>query len=279
MYNKNMEEIKLTEKEKRDLDHLKNLLDFMSNEIKTKIVKGYKHTHLQNFLTYSFVYVHNMSEAIYVLCKDLRPHAAQSLLRNIFEALAHIEYIKSSDTEKRLALFAKDGFSKRIPAINNMKEVDQKYPNLKDKSGAVKASTEPSLTDFVNNHIRGIESGNNLLPEDIYPKTIPEIIKALDKEGPESVKGMNELNYNLVYRQLSSYTHMSAWGLGNFINEKDGEIIFDLGQHEEVDHIIGLLYLYYFGVANYLYDEKVLEGKMPHIYQVWCDEFKSENNK
>ena len=122
----------LTKIERRHLKYLSSLLNYGSPQLKSRSDTKFQFTHLQNFLLFNQVVIHNYSEAIYLLCKDARPHPAYVLLRSIFEANTNAEYIKCGDSERKLALFAKDGFIEREKIANGF---DQFIKNILKRRG------------------------------------------------------------------------------------------------------------------------------------------------
>ena len=263
----------LTEKEKIHLDYLSKTLDFGADELNRQ-VQSDDLNYLQNFLLYSFVPVHNFSESIFLLCKDSRPHTAQVLLRSIYEAYMTIEYIKNADTDKRLALFAKDSFRTRKGHICELESLVKRYPHLENSTPVLEKTNIASLRKFVEDHLSGFKSANGLDGEDL-PKFI-EMIKQMDKESVGDKKGRHELSYNIMYRQLSQYTHLSSWGLELFASQGPDTITYSLGQEKEVDYIVGQTFLYYFDLLDGLYKHKVLQGEIPKIYRDWFNEVKAE---
>jgi len=268
-----MDEIKPTEETIKYIQYLSEILDFGTSELQTK-VNSDKHSHLQNFLLFSFIPIHNYSEAILTLCKNSRPHASNVLLRSIFEAYMNIMYVKSTDTEKRLALFAKGSFKGREKLLKRFTELSILYPHLKDKYAILEKDNLISHKEFVDKHIQAIDLGNDLNEDDNYEEQLLERIKQIDKEAPKDKAGMNEFNYRTMYSLLSQYTHLSPWGLELFIKQGSKSIIYTLGQDVGGDEIIGQTYLFYFELLLGLYENKVLSGEMPIVYRTWFDEFK-----
>lgn len=271
-----MSEIKLTKEEEKHLNYLAQILDFASNELKEKVQKD-SYSYFQNFLLFSFSPIHNFTEAIYVLFKDSRPHSAQVLLRSIFEACANIYYIKSKDTTKRLAMYAKDSFSTRKGLIFELESFTKKYPQLINKAKILNKENIEDLKQLSEKNIQAIEKGNNLTPEEKYPKHLIDRIRILDKEAPSEEAGMYELNYNIMYRQLSLFTHLNSWGLELFATQGQDSIEYMLGQDNEVDMIIAQVFIYYYDILNELYLNNVLVGKIPEIYTNWYEEMRSSN--
>ncbi|MES2315092.1 MAG: DUF5677 domain-containing protein [Patescibacteria group bacterium] len=263
----------LSEKEKVHLNYLAEIINFGADELRDS-VKTESFSYLQNFLLYSFVPVHNFSESIHILCKDSRPHAAQVLLRSIFEAYMTTEYIKSFDTEKRLALFAKDSFKNRKGFACELENFINRYPNLENELPILKRTSIVSLKEFADKHISIIENSNNIIGEQL-PSFI-ERVKQIDCEVSVENKGKNELNYHIIYRQLSLYTHLNSWGLELFSKQDSKSVVYSLGQEKDVDHIIVYTYLYYFDLLFNLFDKKVLLGELPVKYKKWFEEMRAE---
>ncbi|OGZ34773.1 MAG: hypothetical protein A2V60_01430 [Candidatus Portnoybacteria bacterium RIFCSPHIGHO2_01_FULL_39_19] len=260
----------LTKIEQKHLEYLAKLLKYGSSQLKMKSGDNLHFTHLQSFLLFNQVAVHNYSEAICLLCKDARPHAAHVLLRSLFEAYTNAEYIKSKDSEKRLALFAREGMIERNKIANGFEQFIKKYPKKKNSLPVLEEKSIDKMKKFSEGHIKGINNANKLNQKEVYPDIVSRSIK-IDEEIPDSEeKGNSELYYHLVFRLLSPYAHLNAFGLEMF-TEKGLDII---GQAKDVHHIILQTYLYYFSLLKNLFQHKILDGEMPDRYQKYFKELK-----
>lgn len=265
----------LTRAEQKHLKYLSSLLDYGSSQLRNRNGARSQFTHLQNFLLFNQVVIHNYSEAIYLLCKDARPHAAYVLLRSIFEAHTNAEYIKYGDSERKLALFAKKGFVERRKIANGFDQFIKKYPQKKGSISVLEGKSVDEMKEFVKRHIAGVDSANKLNQKERYPDILLRSIKIDEAISDPEEKGNNELYYHLVFRQLSPYAHLNAYGLEMFIEEGiDGSKVFLLGRTKDVHIIILQTYLYYFVSLMGLFQYKVLDGKMPDKYQKYFDELK-----
>lgn len=266
----------LTKLEQKHLQYLSSLLDYASPQLKSRSGARSQFTHLQNFLLFNQVVIHNYSEAICLLCKNVRPHAAYVLLRSIFEAYTNTEYIKCGDSEKKLALFAKEGFVERGKIANGFDQFIKKYPQKKGSLSVLEEKSIDKMKEFVKCHIAGVDSANKLNQKERYPDILSRSIKIDEAILDPEEKGNNELYYHLVFRQLSPYAHPNAFGLEMFIEEGlDEGKLFLLGQTKNVHIIILQTYFYYFVSLKNLFQCKVLDGEMPDKYQKYFNELKN----
>lgn len=265
----------LTKIEKKHLKYLLRLLNYGLSELKDRSGTRLQFTHLQNFLLFNQIAIHNYSKAIYLLCKDARPHAAYVLLRSLFEAYTNVEYVKFGDSERKLALFAKEGLLERRIIANCFDQFIKKYPQKKGSISVLEEKRIDDMKKFVRRHITGVDSANQLNPEDKYPDLLSRS-REIDKNTSDPKdKGDNELYYHLVFRYLSPYAHLNAFGLGMFLEkELNKEEIFQLECAKDIHPIVLQTYLYYFVSFNNLFQHKVLDGQMPAKYQKYFEELK-----
>jgi len=270
----------LTKVEQGHLKYLKRLLDYGSLQLKMGNSFKSQFTHLQNFLLFNHVAIHNYSEAIYLLCKDARPHPAHILVRSLFEAYTNTEYIRHGDSERKLALFSKEGFAERKKIANGFDQFIKKYPSKKNSLSILKEETIEEMKIFAERHINGIDSANKLNQKDKYPDILRRSIE-IDKDVLDSKdRGDAELYYHLVFRYLSPYAHLNAGGLEAFLEKKaDNDMTFITGQAGGIHTITIQTYLYYFASLKNLFQEQILDGKMPDIYQKYFEELKSQKIK
>lgn len=264
----------LTEIEKKHLQYLAELLDYGSSQLEKIDNTKFEFSHIQSFLLFNHIAIHNYSEAIYLLCKNARPHSAQVILRSLFEANTNSEYIKIGNYKRKLALFAKEGFLLRKKIANGFKNFIEKYPHKKDSLSVLKTENIERMEKFAGDYIVGIDSANKLRPKDKYPEIYKRLIE-IDKKSSRKRKGNAELYYPLVFRYLSSYVHLNAFGLENFVEkEDDGAITFILGQTKQIHPIIIQTYLYYLVSLNDLFKKNILKDKISNKYQKYYNELK-----
>ncbi len=264
----------LTEIELKHLNYLSELIDFGVSRIQG--VDQNKLGHLQSFLIFNHAVVNNYSEAIYTLCKDARPYAAFVLLRSLFEAHITSEYIKIGDSEKKLALYARDGFRTRNTINNEFDAFAQKYPSKRGSLAVLEEENIKSLREFVEQYISDINSANKLTNTDIYPRDLLDMCRKIDESAVGDDKGEAELMYHLVYRYLSQLSHITPFGLEMFADrDPDGTINLDLGQSKRVHLVIVQTYLYYHSSFQDLVKHQVLEEGLPKKFQDEAEEIKS----
>lgn len=266
----------LTKLEQKHLKYLSDVLDYGLSQLKSRGDKKFQFSHLQKFLLFNQVIIHNYSEAIYLLCKDVRPHATRVLLRSIFEAYINAEYIKCGDSERKLALFAKDGFIERGKIANGFDQFIKKYPKKKGALSVLEEMSINRMKEFVKRNITGVDGANQLNPKEEYPDILSRSIKVDEAILDPEEKGDNELYYHLVFRQLSPYAHPNAFGLEMFVEDKPGgDKLLLLGHSRDVDGIVLQTYLYYFVSLNNLFQHKILDGEMPNKYHKYYEELKA----
>ena len=92
--------IALTNTDVQRLGKLGEMIDTGASEF-TKKIKLDSLSLKQELLYFNFIAVNNYSEAIYILCKDMRPYPAIVILRSIVEAFINTAYILTHNSDKR----------------------------------------------------------------------------------------------------------------------------------------------------------------------------------
>jgi hypothetical protein len=266
----------LTDLEIKHLQYLAEILDYGASHL--KIAEGFesRFDHLQHFLLSMHAGVHNFAEAIYILCKDSRPNAASVLLRSLFEAFINIDYIKQGDTEKKLALFSREGFKVRGKIARDFENFIKKYPHKENTLSLLNRKTLGEMKEFAYHRIKGIEKVNNLSSNDYYSNDLRFLCEEIDKAEVDLEKrGDKELSYMLIYRYLSPLAHLNCLGLEYFADNQGDSIIYNLGQKNGIHIIVVETYLYYFNSMNNLFEEKIIDGIFDDKYKLYCDEIKN----
>ncbi|MCX6764546.1 MAG: DUF5677 domain-containing protein [Candidatus Nealsonbacteria bacterium] len=269
----------LTKLEKKYLKYLAELLDYGVLQLNRLNGTKFQFGHLPSFLLYNHIAIHNYSEAVYLLCKDSRLHSAYVLLRSIFEAHTNAEYIKFGDSERKLSLFAKEGFIVRKKIADCFDQFIKKYPQKKESISVLEEKNINKMKEFSGSHIKGIDNANKLNQNEEYPDILRRSIE-IDKNSLDiEEKGNSELYYHLVYRYLSPYAHLNLFGLETFVDEGiDGDIKFILGRSNNVSTIIMQTYAYYFVSLNGLFEKKILDGEIIEKYKKYFKEFKNNRD-
>lgn len=266
-------EILLSEIELKHLKYLRTIIDYGAARMEEVNVANLNH--LQSYLVFNHTVVNNYSEAVYILCKDARPHGAFVILRSLYEAHINSEYIQIGDADRKLALFAREGFYTRQTIANEFERFVKKYPKKRGSISVLQEGSISSLKIFAAKYISDINIANKLTKEDKYPDLLTKS-REIDNNVSGDDKGLAELYYHLVYRFLSPYAHLNAWGLEMFIHRNpDNSINLDLGQTEKVHLIIAQVYLYYYDSLESLFKHKILNGELPRKYINEYEEIKN----
>jgi len=270
----------LTKLENKYLKYLAELLDYGVLRLKKLNGTKFQFGHLPSFLLFNHIAIHNYSEAIYLLCKDARPHAAYVLLRSIFEASTNLEYIKCGDSERKLALFAKKGFIERKKIANGFDQFINKYPKRKKSLSILEEKIINKMKQFSEDHIKGIDGANKLNRDEKY-LDIYERSREIDRNALDSEEvGNNELYYHLVYRYLSPYAHLNSYGLEMFVDSgTNGRIKFILGKSKDISVIVTQTHLYYFASLIGLFEKKIIDGEIAEKYNKYYEELKNNRDR
>lgn len=192
-------------------------------------VDASKNSHLQNYLYFISYSLFSVTESVIILCENDKPHSAEILLRSLIEAHINIIYHQLGDSEYRLSVSAKGGFDTKIKNIKQLEELIHKYPNLKSKDPTKLFNNEWLLKagEWAKKQREAILRGNNLKENDEDLDLKSKAIKC-DKASLDGVeKGHFERMYHLIFRQLSSTTHLNIEGIQTFISEPEaGKYLF-----------------------------------------------------
>jgi hypothetical protein len=252
----------ISEKNQKAIEYFYLLKKEVDSKLDHKLTNK---THVQNYLYFTLSPVFNYAEAIIILCKENKFNAAQPLLRSLFETHINIQYYTNGDNvEKKLAIAAKAQFDWNRTVVNSFVQLISKYKNLESNmSNSVynKIFLEKTLehTDrernaiIKGNHLIGkdtkeipvicthckncINSKNYIEKEDREPSTLQKAIICDTYNIEETEAGHFESMYHLVYRQLSSYTHLDIVGITSFV-EKDGEGNYFFKESSDEDSLI-----------------------------------------
>lgn len=252
----------LTKREKELLKYLGEIIDFGSSLV-SAFDMG-KMPPKESYLLTVFGAVNNYSEAIYVLCKDSRPQAAQVLLRPLVEAFINTFYLLSTRSGKRLALFAAEAAREKTRVANSMLDFLKRYPQWKNKS---KLTTKKDLSLLIKQNQQEITNirKNYKIRQDIQFPDLLERAREGDKKKPIKLrKGDIEYNYHLVYRYLSPLSHLNAAALGGryFLKpDSKGGYYLDMGQSRGVEPVLASTYAYYLYFLEYLKKKKVISQR------------------
>src|SRR5680860_245449 len=233
----------ITIQEKEYLKELKDILKLGKSLFKNSQIGAYSKSYKKNFIFFTFVVIHNYSEAIYILCKNSRPHASYVLLRSIFEAYVNMLYFTNTNSNLPLAKYVILDFKERIKTLNNFKEFIKKYPSWKDKYEITNLSNLDNLISKQNKNIEAVKKGNKFYRTTKIEKLLRERAKAYDQKTRN--KGELEFNYILIYKYFSLFTHLTPTGIEHFLKKERGKTKYEISQAKDVEPIIATTFGFY----------------------------------
>ena len=266
----------LSDEDVRSLGCLAEMIDAGAKEF-TKKIKLDNLSLKQELLYFNFIAVNNYSEAVYVLCKDMRPYPAIVVLRSIVEAFINVAYILTHNSDKRALLFSMEDSYYRKGLTTEISVFLTKHPEYeKDRfnremfKGALEI-IEKELEVYNKNLKLKLKNKDDFKKH--YHVDLIERAKAVDRK----LKKPNfEYIYILVYRYFSEFGHLSMRGLDHFIIKKaDGNHEATASQHTEVRHIIATTYTMYLYFLSALKKRHLLDKNFPlsKFTKYWKNEF------
>jgi hypothetical protein len=216
---------------KEEFYKLKNKVCFLLSSKDTS-----KYNHIQSYLYFIHFPLFSFTESIIILCENDKTKPANVLLRVLFEAHINIIYHQLKDSDYRLAVSTKAMFDQRIKTLRELKELIQKYENLKSTNPANLLNEEylEKAEKWNQKELQAVLRGNNLQEKirDLDLKS--KAIKCDEEFDKEIEKGHFEQMYTLVYRYLSPFSHLDIEGLQAFVKKTEtGIYSFDDGDDEE----------------------------------------------
>lgn len=203
---------------KKEFTKLKIEITFLIDNIDTS-----KNTHLQNYLYFISYPLFSLTESIIILCENNNLCSAEILSRSLIEAHINIIYHQLENSEYKLAVSAKKSFEIKIKNIKELKKLIHKYPDLKSKDPTSLFNEEWLLNtgEWAETYRKKILKGNNLKEndQDLDLKAKAEKCDNLFLDGVE--KGHFELMYQIIFRKLSSESHLNIEGIQTFISESE----------------------------------------------------------
>ncbi len=188
-----------------------------------------KYSHLQNYLYFTHYPLFTFAESIIILCERGKFKPANVLLRTLIEAHINIIYHQLNDSERRLAVSAKDSFDGRIRVLRELKELIRKYNNLEslDPTSLFNPEYLDKMEERVQKDWQAILKGNNLKKGDSDLDLKAKAIKCDEEFDKEIERGHFEQMYALKYRYLSSFSHLDIEGLQSFVKKVAGNYSFN----------------------------------------------------
>ncbi len=242
------------------------------NQLKVQIISllerehTSRFTHIQHYILFFSHPLFSFTDSIIILCQNGKYNSAQVLLRSLYEAHINIIYHQVADSERRLALSAKELQDGRLKVLNEIKDLIRRYPNQRspDPEKLFNEAYLDSQVQKAKREQQKIMEANNLAEKE-KPLSLKDKAIACD-DGDVSVKnaepGSFQRMYSLIYRQLSPAAHLDVEGLQYFVDKKDDStLVFTDG--DGGDHLIGSAIDICVAYIKDLYDSKILEGEPP----------------
>ena len=188
--------------------------------IKATNTKG--KTHLQNYLYFACYPLFSYVESAIILYEKGKAQTLESVLRSLIELHINVIYYQVAESDYRLALAVKNQFDEKVKGVREIKQLMQKYSNLKssDPSNLFSDAWLDNAENWAVEFRAAVIRGNNLSENIKEPGLKDKAIKC-DQAAIKGVEpGHFERMYHLVYRQLSPSTHLNIAGLQGFVEEK-----------------------------------------------------------
>ena len=249
---------KLNEKEKKLLNNLRQIIEFGRKQISGQKYDLEKSTDKQNILFMTFGAVNNYTESIYLLCKSVKPQPAIVLLRSIFEVWINTFYLLSTRSKKRLALFYMEDAQNKIKLSNGLLDFIKKYPSKRDRDPLTTEGNLKQVKSDKEKDILAMIKRFKLKKNDKWPNLPSRAIacdKISDRRRPKKLrKGTFEYYYHHLYRYFSSYTHLNAQGLNNFLKPRpEGGYYLVVSQSADlVERVLSSAFVFYLFLLGYM---------------------------
>ncbi len=227
----------------------------------------HRNTGSYNYLQYYLYFMHyllfSFTESIIILYKENKFHAASVILRSLVEGHINIVYHQLGDTNKKLALSAKESADSRLTVINKLNELISKYPNLEsqDSSALLSKKYLEDMKNDVTTQRQGILRGNSITERDRALDMEAKAMKC-DQENKSIEKGHFERMYTIIYRYLSPIAHLNIESISTIVHaNENGDYIFNEGDAGKtcVTDAIGICVTY----IKDLYENKLIDGNIP----------------
>jgi hypothetical protein len=221
------------------------LLDFGADCLKNQKIHIQKLRGPRKVFFPMVIAAQNYSESIFSLCKENRTHACLSLLRSICDNHIKAKFLYCHPFKHCHVIFL-DGVIQKRKQLNHAIQFLKANPvympqancSIKDLSKSLKKVE----TQERKARLRISKYSNEVILD------ILEMAKCVDRhnEKKNSKSYSLEWIYILLFRQLSSSTHINFLDFNNYFRIEENEIVVLLsGNPDDVDHILSLaIYLY-----------------------------------
>jgi Family of unknown function (DUF5677) len=229
------------------LQNLAKLLDYGADCLKQSKVNVGKLRGAKKMLFPMMIASQSHTEAIFSLCRQNRTHICYGALRSLCDNLIKAKFLYCHPFKHSHVIFFEGLIEKEkqlVHAIdylkNNSKYLDQVNFKLEDLNNALKKVRYLKKTTELK-----IKKHSGVLVLDTLGRA-----KFVDEHNKNKNKASNSLEwiYLLIFRQLSSATHLNYLDFKNYFKLEDGEVIVLLsGNPDDVNEILML--------SEYLYKE------------------------
>jgi hypothetical protein len=222
-----------------------------------------KGSHLQNYLYFTYAPVFNYTEAIIILCENKKNNAASALLRSLFEVYFNINYFQIQNSDKKLAIAAKNRFIELKKAFTEATQFIKDFPNQisSDENDLFNPKSLKKSHEYIESSIKNITLSNKLSENDKELPLSQKVIKIDEANLTGSPQGHFRKMYTVVYRQLSASVHLDILGLENFSEKTEGGIYRVKEQYED-SIIVAQAIEICVALSKDLYDHRVI-NKLP----------------
>jgi len=244
---------KRSEKEKDLINDLKELLDFGLKIFISSKAKSQKNNK-DNYIKFNFAAIHNYCDSIYILCEQGKTHAAHVILRCVFESFVNMNYYVNNNSDLKLAKYAIwDAEENKLKKIRHFEKFINEHPNWETtEPGLTNRATLAAIKEKTNELVSAIKRANKFYKSTKIELDLRKKAEALDKKVRTKKLVSWEYNYLLIYSYFSSFAHLHPIGLENFVNEVEGEIVYDLSSGKDADKILSTTYTVYLQLLNLL---------------------------
>ncbi|MFZ2886585.1 MAG: DUF5677 domain-containing protein [Minisyncoccia bacterium] len=219
-------------------------------------------SHIQHYILFFSHPLFSFTDSIVILCQNGKFNSAQVLLRSLLEAHINIIYHQVADTERRLALSAKELQDSRFKVLSEIKDLIRLYPNQRDQDQS-KLFNEiylDSQIERVKREQLAIKRANNLSINEKPPGLRDKAIACDAGDVKNAEPGSFQRMYTLIYRQLSPAAHLDVEGLQYFVDKNDdSSLVFTDG--DSGDHLIRNAIDICLAYMKDLFDSKILDGE------------------
>lgn len=229
------------------LGDLAKLLDSGAKYLENQNIHVLKMKGAKKIFFPMLVAAHNYTEGIYTLCKENRSHPCFSLLRSLCDNLINAKFLYCSPSKHCHVIFL-DGLLEKKKQLNHVLAYLEQHPQCLCELKISKKDVAKSLKK-----VQGQERKVRLKIDQYPGKPILgtlERAKYIDEHNKNENPKSNSLEwiYILVFRTLSSSTHINFLDFPRYFKIEEKEIVVFLsGNPEETGKVLAL--------ADYLYKE------------------------